>query len=83
MLFDLVRFYSSANRIIRKYPTNITVNEYFVQPKFGEKFATDHLAPMISALWTCSPDQVLRFPIGSLVKCLPAHGMMSLLFRPK
>ena len=83
MLIDLIRFYLSAKKIINTLPKTMTVAEYLQQQNFGEMFASDHLVPMISALWTCPPKDVLRFPIVHLVKCLTAHGMMSLCFRPK
>lgn len=83
MLLDLLRFYLSAKRIINNLPASMTVDEYLQHQNFGEMFAADHLVPMISALWTCPPEKVLRFPVVHLVECLHSHGMMSLIFRPK
>ncbi|MBT8115043.1 MAG: FAD-dependent oxidoreductase, partial [Arenicella sp.] len=82
MLFDLVRFYRLAPGVLRDNDHITSVATYLQRNNFSESFREDHLLPMISALWSATPERVEQFPIRHLVEFMHSHGMMKLLRRP-
>jgi len=82
MIFDIIRFYQSANQIINYCDNSLTTEEYFKQKRYSNTFLKNHIYPMISALWSTPTSLVKQFPIKFLVEYLSAHGMMNLWSRP-
>jgi len=83
MLIDLVRFYRRSPNILKGNDTHTTVGEYLEAGNYGSAFSEDHLLPMISALWSATPKQVLQFPIRHLVEFFKNHGLLKLVNRPQ
>ncbi len=83
MLFDIVRFYNSAEKILESEESHTTVSEYLRRKKYSKSFSQDHLMPMISALWSATPERVGSFPIRHLVEFFKNHGLMKLVNRPQ
>ena len=83
MLLDLIRFYRKAPAVLQGNDTTTSVKEYLEQNKYSREFIDDHLFPMISALWSATPERVEQFPIRHLIEFLHKHGMMKLVNRPQ
>ena len=83
MLVDLIRFYLTAKNVLDKNDLNTTVSEYLNTHNYSKTFSEDHLYPMISALWSATPEYVKSYPIRHLVEFLSKHGMMKIVFRPE
>ena len=83
MLIDLYRFYSNAPDVLENADYQKSVHEYLQQNNYSAAFIDDHLLPMISALWSATPERVAQFPIHHLVEYLHKHGMMKLINRPE
>jgi len=83
MLIDLMRFYRQAVRVLDRNDHTMTVKEYLQKNNYSDAFINDHLFPMISALWSATPERVEQFPIRHLVEYLYKHGMMKLINRPE
>lgn len=83
MLFDLIRFYSRAEKVLKTDDVSLTVKQFLEQNHYGEGFAQDHLYPMISALWSATPERVEQFPIRHLVEFFRDHGLLKLVSRPQ
>ena len=83
MLFDIVRFYNRADRVLGSEDHNLSVIDYLNKNAYGAGFIEDHLMPMISALWSATPQRVNEFPIGHLVDFFKRHGLMKLIRRPQ
>jgi len=83
MLFDLIRFYKQAPKILESDDTTTSVNGYLQENNYSSEFVNDHLFPMISALWSATPERVEQFPIRHLVEFLNKHGMMKIINRPQ
>ncbi len=83
MLFDIVRFYRLSPTALESGNTQTTVKEYLTQHRYGASFMQDHLFPMISALWSATPERVEQFPIQHLVEFFQKHGLMKLINRPQ
>ncbi|NND81606.1 MAG: FAD-dependent oxidoreductase [Gammaproteobacteria bacterium] len=82
MLLDLVRFYTRAPAVLKTDDHQTSVADYLRQHHYSTAFSDDHLLPMISALWSATPQRVAEFPIRHLVEFLHNHGMMNLWQRP-
>ena len=83
MLLDLLRFYIQAKKVLKSTDTNYTVEEYLNNNHYSIHFAEDHLYPMISALWSTTPEKVKAYPILHLIEFLSKHGLMNILTRPE
>lgn len=83
MLFDLIRFYRTSPKVLKSQDTSTSVKQYLDDNGYGKAFENDHLFPMISALWSATPERVAQFPIRHLVDFLYKHGMMNLFKRPE
>jgi predicted NAD/FAD-binding protein len=83
MIFDILRFYNTAHKVLKSNDTETTVAEYLTQKRYSKAFVDNHLLPMISALWSAPPERVAQFPIHHLVDFFSRHGLMQILNRPK
>lgn len=83
MLFDIMRFYHSAPISLKTTDTSTSVKDYLDQHRYGPGFVQDHLFPMISALWSATPQRVAQFPIHHLVEFFQKHGLMKIVNRPQ
>ena len=83
MLFDIVRFYHTAANVLKSTDCHLSVADYLKQHRYGPGFIEDHLMPMISALWSATPQRVNEFPIRHLVDFFMRHGLMKLIKRPQ
>ncbi len=84
MLFDIVRFYQQSPSQVKQLDNELeTVDDYLRRNGYGSGFVNDHLLPMISALWSATPERVKLFPIKHLVDFFQAHGLMKLVARPQ
>ena len=84
MVFDIVRFYRSAKSLLTDKPDITTsVSEYLLQNNYSKQFSEDHLLPMVSALWSATPEKVKEFPIHHLIDFFDRHGLMKFIGRPQ
>ncbi len=82
MLFDITRFYRTSPKVLKGSKLELTTGQYLSDNKYGDGFVNDHLLPMISALWSTTPQRVLEFPIFHLVAFFQNHGLLKLIKRP-
>ena len=50
---------------------------------FGQAFRAWYLLPMIGSIWSCPTDQMLRFPIATLIRFCHNHGLLQVSDRPQ
>ncbi len=84
MIWDIVRFYRTAISVLddNRFEQQ-TVRQYLETHRYGSGFQEDHLMPMISALWSATPERVNEFPIQHLVDFFHRHGLMKIIGRPQ
>ncbi len=84
MLRDLVRFYREAPTLLSQSPhREPSLGEVLAKGGYSEAFASNHLLPMVSAIWSSSLDRVLDFPARTFVSFFVNHGLFSLGERPQ
>ena len=86
MLADLLRF----NRLCTELASNGTeaqlrqpIAAFLQSNDFGAAFRDDYLLPMVACIWSCPTDQMLRFPIATLIRFCHNHGLLQVTNRPQ
>jgi predicted NAD/FAD-binding protein len=86
MLADVARF--------NKLATDIAVlgdDEQLAEPigdfldrkGFNAAFRDWYFLPMVGCIWSCPTDQMLRFPIGTMIRFCHNHGLIQVTDRPQ
>jgi len=86
MLADILRF----NRLTTALALNgsdtaasIPMGEFLKAHRFGKEFRDWYFLPMIGCIWSCPTDQMLRFPMATLVRFCHNHGLLQIRQRPR
>lgn len=86
MLRDLLRFNALATRIARSGATHDMeqpLDEFLRVHGFSTEFSEWYLLPMIGCIWSCPTEQMLRFPVGTLIRFCHNHGLLQVTDRPQ
>ncbi|MFM2261736.1 MAG: hypothetical protein RI959_412 [Pseudomonadota bacterium] len=86
MLADLARFNALCTRIA-------TANEeatlmqplggFLDQHGFGQAFRDWYFLPMLGCIWSCPTDQMLQFPVATMIRFCHNHGLIQVSNRPQ
>jgi predicted NAD/FAD-binding protein len=57
--------------------------DFLLRHRFGPAFVQGYLLPMIGCIWSCPTGQMLRFPVGTLVRFCHNHGLLQVQGRPR
>ena len=86
MLADVQRF----NRITtglavagREAELDQPIADFLAQHRFSDAFRDWYFLPMIGCIWSCPVDQMLRFPIATMIRFCHNHGLIQLTNRPQ
>ena len=86
MLADLLRF----NRLARAMaeggdpgPMDEPIADFLARHRFGTAFRDWYLLPMLGCIWSCPTDQMLRFPVATMVRFCHNHGLIQVTDRPQ
>ena len=86
MLVDLVRFNRLATELaVRGADAQLAqpLEGFLADHRFGTAFRDDYLLPMIGCIWSCPTAQMLRFPVGTLIRFCHNHGLLQVRERPQ
>jgi uncharacterized protein len=86
MLADITRFNRLTTGLAlrgEEAALNQTVEAFLEQHRFGEAFQQWYLLPMIACIWSCPREQMLAFPIGTLIRFCHNHGLLQVSQRPQ
>lgn len=85
MLADIVRFNRRATALALAggQALDEPVGDFLDRHRFGVPFRDGYLLPMLACIWSCPTDQMLRFPVGTLVRFCHNHGLLRLTDRPQ
>ncbi|MEE4303964.1 MAG: FAD-dependent oxidoreductase [Wenzhouxiangella sp.] len=82
MVLDIARFYRRAPSLLAELDERITLGEWLEHSGLGEMFASRHMLPMASALWSAPMGDVKQFPMKHLLAFMDNHAMLTLGERP-
>jgi uncharacterized protein len=79
MLLDISRFNKESIEILDKPEyENYSLGKYIKEFGFGEDMLWKYLIPMSSAVWSTPMEQMLDFPIVTLIRFFKNHGFLGL-----
>ena len=59
------------------------LGEFLLEHRFSDEFRDWYLLPMIGCIWSCPTDEMLRFPVATLVRFCHNHGLLQVADRPQ
>lgn len=91
MAYDILRFNRLATRLAEEQITakleytepDERIKDFLDRNRFSTSFKENYFLPMIGAIWSCSVDQMLEFPIQTMVRFCHNHGLLQIQNRPQ
>ncbi len=86
MLADLRRFNALTTRIAEANEEAALarpLGDFLRAHRFGEAFRDWYLLPMLGCIWSCPTDQMLRFPVATMIRFCRNHGLIQVSNRPR
>ena len=59
------------------------IAEFLARHRFSAAFTNWYLLPMIGCIWSCPTDQMLQFPVGTMIRFCHNHGLLQVADRPQ
>jgi len=86
MLAQILRF----NRLATSLAVNgddaalrEAIGDFLARHGFGDAFRDWYLLPMLGCIWSCPTDQMLRFPVATMIRFCHNHGLIQVSDRPQ
>ena len=86
MLADVLRFNRLANALAlanRDAELMQPLADFLRQQGFSNAFRDWYLLPMLGCIWSCPTDQMLEFPLATLIRFCHNHGLIQVSDRPQ
>lgn len=86
MLLEILRFNRLTTDIAQRQlesQLNTPIETFLDLHGFGSTFRNNYLLPMIGSIWSCPTDQMLRFPVATLIRFCHNHGLIQITNRPQ
>ena len=59
------------------------LSEFLVQHKLSAEFRDWYFLPMLGCIWSCPTDQMLQFPVATMIRFCHNHGLIQVSNRPQ
>ncbi|WP_287985872.1 FAD-dependent oxidoreductase [Diaphorobacter sp.] len=59
------------------------LSEFLARHGFGTAFRDWYFLPMLGCIWSCPTDQMLRFPVATMIRFCHNHGLIQVSHRPQ
>lgn len=86
MLQDLLRFNSLCTELAvagKDEALQQPLADFLNQHKFGTAFREWYFLPMLGCIWSCPTDQMLQFPVATMIRFCHNHGLLQVNNRPQ
>jgi len=86
MLLDVMRFNKLCTQIAEQQSEREMrqpLSEFLKQHGFGEAFKHWYFLPMMGCIWSCPTDQMLAFPVATMIRFCHNHGLIQVSNRPR
>jgi predicted NAD/FAD-binding protein len=86
MLAQVLRFNRIASGIAESGAEDSLaepLGDFLDRHRFGTAFRDDYLLPMLGCIWSCPADQMLRFPVATMIRFCHNHGLLQVNERPQ
>jgi predicted NAD/FAD-binding protein len=86
MLSDVIRFNGLCTRIAKEQSEEALqqpLQDFLTMHKFSEQFRDWYFLPMLGCIWSCPTDQMLQFPVATMIRFCHNHGLIQVMNRPQ
>ena len=86
MLRDVLRFNQLATDIAERNAEAELMqplSDFLRQNKLSAEFTDWYLLPMLGCIWSCPTDQMLQFPVATMIRFCYNHGLIQVTNRPQ
>ena len=86
MLADVLRFNALCTRIAeaqREKDLQQPLSEFLRTHHFSDAFRDWYFLPMLGCIWSCPTDQMLQFPVATMIRFCHNHGLIQVMNRPQ
>ena len=86
MLRDVIRFNTLATELAKRnqdHELAQPLSGFLFSHKFGDAFRDWYLLPMLGCIWSCPTDQMLKFPVATMIRFCHNHGLIQVNNRPQ
>ena len=86
MLLDVMRFNALCTRIAKEQRVKELqqpLSDFLRTHKFSEPFRDWYFLPMLGCIWSCPTDQMLQFPVATMIRFCHNHGLIQVSNRPR
>ena len=86
MLRDLLRFNRLCTELAltqEEARMTQTLQKFLDQHGFGQAFRDWYFLPMLGCIWSCPTDQMLQFPVATMIRFCHNHGLLQVSDRPQ
>jgi predicted NAD/FAD-binding protein len=86
LLKDILRFNQLATELAQREADDqlwMPLTAFLQNHRFGSDFQNWYLLPMLGCIWSCPTDQMLQFPVATMVRFCHNHGLIQVNGRPQ
>ena len=86
MLSDLMRFNRVCTQLAltgRESEMREGLQSFLDRQGFGRAFREWYFLPMLGCIWSCPTDQMLQFPVATMIRFCHNHGLLQVNNRPQ
>ncbi len=86
MLWDVMRFNKLATQLAvsgQEAAMTQPLGAFLQKHKFSQEFKDWYFLPMLGCIWSCPVDQMLQFPVATMVRFCHNHGLLQVTNRPQ
>ena len=86
MLRDVIRFNTLATDLAQRnqdHELAQPLSGFFYSHQFRDAFRDWYLLPMLGCIWSCPTDQMLQFPVATMIRFCHNHGLIQVNNRPQ
>jgi predicted NAD/FAD-binding protein len=86
MLRDILRFNRLTTTLAVKgedAQLQQPIGDFLAEHSFSAAFRDWYFLPMIGCIWSCPTDQMLRFPVATMIRFCHNHGLLQVANRPR
>ena len=86
MLADILRFNKLCTALAERESNAELIEpigDFLDRQRFGARFRDWYLLPMLGCIWSCPAEQMLRFPLATMIHFCHNHGLIQVANRPQ
>ncbi|WP_395059383.1 NAD(P)/FAD-dependent oxidoreductase [Polaromonas sp.] len=86
MLRDIMRFNRQASALAENHAEAAMLQplgDFLREGRFSDEFRDWYFLPMLGCIWSCPTDQMLQFPVATMIRFCHNHGLIQVANRPQ